>query len=235
MTCFPLRTIAIFMILALLPWQVLAQAIPSPEIEASLYLSRARQELDCSTANAEHWLKQARSAIDRIYGSTREAQDVMAGLRVRVKMLDFDIKARKKAVERYAEMIQKDLREARAQTALEDLARARVGAPTCDTRFTEWQNEATRRKAWAISLDQQVGEDICVDQRDGLNTLRSIRTINLEHPRLESRIREFETAHCGSGFGRRLAKTMLVLGILGAAGYGSYELYQYEEARRGRR
>jgi hypothetical protein len=227
-----LRTIAILMIVTLLPWQVLAQGIPSPEIEASLYLTRARQELDCSTENAEHWVKRARSAIDRIDTGTREVRDVIAGLCAKAEMLEFDIRARKKAVQRFADLIQKDLDQARAQTALEHLARAHAEAPTCDPHFTEWQGEAARRKVRAIAMDQQVGNNICADRRFGLDALRSVRSINIEHPNLESRIRQFEKAHCGSSFGSKFAKTMVVLGALGAAGYGGYELYQRKQARR---
>jgi hypothetical protein len=227
-----LRAIAIVLIASLLPWQCFAQGIPSPEIEASLYLVRAREELDCSPDDALHWLKKARSGINRLNTNTPQARDLVAGLHAKAEMLEFDIKARKKKVQRFANLIEKDLRAARTQTALENLARARVEAPTCDLRFREWQSEAGRRKARAIALDERVGTSACNDRQGGLDTLRSIRTINIEHPGLDSRIREYETARCAAGFGKKFAITVLVLAIAGGAAYGGRELFRWHQRRR---
>jgi hypothetical protein len=230
------RSVTLILVIAILPVDGIYAQKPQPPdtlIEASKYLERGEQEIDCSAGQAERWFKEAQDRLNSFRSSAPIERDTAAVLSAEAAFGRVKAKTRVNALDQAAKKIPKLLNERRVSSALRELNRVKQETPTCDQRFKQWEIDATSRRSAAGRLVKLGDDTIFSDPRSAKRFYSEALKIDAEYPEITAKLTSADAAIRASRKGSPVAKaigiTLLVAGLVAAA----YAADRYEKRQRG--
>ncbi len=204
---------------------------PDALIQASTQAAHAHVLLEqCSYAEAEEWLQRALETARGSRSADFVERDTAGSLVARLQIQLAELRKRRKQLDREARELSRLVSAGWLETAQRRLVR--LDPPRCDERFEPLADAICSRVAEAQSLadrgDRYLNRN---DAGTALDLYRRARSLNREHPGLDSRIAEARGLRRSQRrIGAKIWKAVLYTAIAAGIGYAGYVGYRtYKE------